>query len=142
MTATLAVLGGPLAGSRIEIPDSSEEILVGSDPDCRFALDLPGVSPIHARLTVDSSGLAVHDTRSPRGVYVNDARVEASAPIHDGDVLWLGPPGDAASVMIQCRVAPPEAGGDDFVLAEPQPEDAVDPLGDLGDLMVIAAPQT
>ena len=97
-------MGGPMAGTRLVIDDAVDEILVGSDPDCRLSLDLPGVSPIHARVWRDLGGITVYDTRSPRGVYVNDARVTDQAALHDGDVLWLGPPGDDDSVMIQCRL--------------------------------------
>src|SRR5262245_576722 len=101
MTASLTVLAGPLAGTRLEIDDAADEILVGSDPDCRFCLDAPGVSPIHARLWLDDAGITVHDTRSPRGLYVNEARVEGEAPLRDGDVLSLGTPGDDASVQLR-----------------------------------------
>ena len=97
-------MGGPLAGTRLEIDDAVDEILVGSDPDCRLSLDLPGVSPIHARVWRDLGGITVYDTRSPRGLYVNDERVVDQAALRDGDVLWLGAPGDADSVMIQCRL--------------------------------------
>src|SRR5262249_61310373 len=41
MTATLTVLSGPLAGTRFDVDDSGDEVLVGSDPDCRIALDAP-----------------------------------------------------------------------------------------------------
>ena len=93
-----------MAGTCLVIDDAVDEVLVGSDPDCRLSLDLPGVSPIHARVWRDLGGMTVYDTRSPRGVYVNDARIVDQAPLHDGDVLWLGPPGDPDSVMIQCRL--------------------------------------
>ena len=72
MAATLTVLSGPLAGTRFDLDPTAEDILVGCDPDCRIALDLPGVSPIHARLSLDGGALTVFDTHSPRGVYVND----------------------------------------------------------------------
>jgi hypothetical protein len=97
-------MGGPLAGTRLEIDDAVDEILVGSDPDCRLSLDLPGVSPIHARVWRDLGGITVYDTRSPMGLYVNDTRVVDQAAVRDGDVLWLGAPGEPDSVMIQCRV--------------------------------------
>ena len=158
------MLSGPLAGTRLDIDGSDDEVLVGADPDCRLALDLPGVSPIHARLSLDQGQLIVHDTRSARGVYVNDTRVEGEAPLRDGDVLWLGAPGEDESVMLQCQVAggapapaavmPDEASDDPVVFAEEEPApavvfadtapadvapiDAVDPMADMGDLMAIA----
>src|SRR5437899_8292985 len=102
-TASLTVLGGPLKGKTLLVEDAVDEILVGSDPDSRLCLELPGVSPIHARIWLDLAGATVYDTRSARGVYINDARVSGEAPLHDGDVLWLGPPGEPESVMIQFR---------------------------------------
>jgi len=155
MTASLTVLGGPLAGTRFEIDAAADEILVGSDPDCRLSLDLPGVSPIHARLWLDDAGITVHDTRSPRGVYVNDARVEGEAPLRDGDVLWLGAPGDDASVRIQYRAReegvaieePPAiiddvpaagASAEDILFGEPAAAAPTDTLADFGELLETA----
>jgi len=151
MTASLTVLSGPLAGTRLDIDGSEDEILIGADPDCRLALDLPGVSPIHARLSQDQGELIVHDTRSPRGLFVNDTRVTGQAVLRDGDVLWLGTPGDDSSVMLQCRhagaalpaaVMPEEAAAPPIVFADAAPADAVDPMADLGDLSAIAPPET
>lgn len=105
--SSLTVLGGPLNGASFRLDQAIDEIMIGSDPGCSFALDLPGVSPIHARFWVDLEGAKVFDTRSPRGIYVNDDKVEGEAPVRDGDVLWLGAPGEPESVMIQCRLVPP-----------------------------------
>jgi FHA domain-containing protein/IPT/TIG domain-containing protein len=150
MTASLTVLSGTLAGTRLDIDGSEDDVLVGADPGCRLALDLPGVSPIHARLSLDQQGLVVQDTHSPRGLYVNDTRVTGQAPLRDGDVLWLGTPGDDTSVMLQCRVtgsaAPPafavpeETSAASFVIADEAPAAASDPMADLGDLVGSAPP--
>ena len=99
---SLNVLSGPLAGHKFVIEDAVDNILIGSDPSCGFVLDTPGVSPIHARLWVDLNGATVYDTNSPTGVYVNDDRVVKEAPVRNGDILWLGPPGAEGSVLIQC----------------------------------------
>src|SRR5687768_11825173 len=136
--ASLTVMAGPMAGTVLVIDDAVDEILVGSDPDCRLSLDLPGVSPIHARIWRDLAGMTVYDTRSPQGVYVNDERVTDEAPLRDGDVLWLGAPGDPDSVMIQCRL--PEEG----ILGAPvggTPEADV-ALGDLADMADVGLPET
>ncbi|PYQ07329.1 MAG: hypothetical protein DMF83_09905 [Acidobacteria bacterium] len=101
--ASLTVLGGPLKGKTLLLEDAVDEILVGSDPDSRFCLDLPGVSPIHARIWLDLAGAKVYDTRSSRGIFINDSRVQGEAVLHDGDILWLGPPGEEDSVMIRYR---------------------------------------
>jgi hypothetical protein len=138
--ASLTVLGGPLKGKTLLLEDAVDEILVGSDPDSRFCLDLPGVSPIHARIWLDLAGAKVYDTRSSRGIFINDSRVQGEAVLHDGDILWLGPPGEEDSVMIRYRgasdlegvqpmPAPEEGsassfaiGDDDLGFTEPPPE--------------------
>src|SRR6266511_2450668 len=99
--SSLSVLGGALRGAKVDV-DVVDEVLIGSDPGCSFHLDLPGISPIHARLWVDLNGAVVHDTRSPTGVFVNFDRVEGQSPVREGDVIWLGPPQEPGSVQIQC----------------------------------------
>ena len=89
------------------VVDDVDEILIGSDPDCKLCIDLPGVSPIHARFWRDLAGAKVYDTRSASGLYVNDDAITAEAPVRDGDVMWLGEPGSPDSVMIQVRLGAP-----------------------------------
>ena len=101
--ASLMVLGGALHGKHFDLEDLVDEILIGSDPDCRLQVDMPGVSPIHARVWVDLEGAVLHDTHSPRGLYVNFERVEGKANLQDGDMIWLGPPQEPGSIMIQCH---------------------------------------
>ncbi len=103
---SLTILGGPMAGKRLVLQEAVDNILVGSDPSCGFHLPLPGVNPIHARIFVDAEGITVLDANSPRGIYVNDDRVTGQVPIRNGDILWLGAPGDSDVVMILCRVPP------------------------------------
>src|SRR5438552_11304839 len=107
---SLNVLSGPLSGRKLVLEDAVDNILIGSDPSCGFVLDTPGVSPIHARLWVDLNGATVYDTNSPNGVNVNDDRVVKEAPVRNGDILWLGPPGEEGSVLIQCIFPPAPAG--------------------------------
>jgi FHA domain len=101
---SLSVRGGPLDGRRHDPDEVVAEILIGSDPDCHLVVDLPGVSPIHARIWADLDESIVYDTHAPAGLWVNDTRIEKQGPLRPGDVLWLGPPGDAP--CIECRFAP------------------------------------
>ena len=116
---SLNVLSGPLSGQKFVLEDAVDNILIGSDPSCGFVLDTPGVSPIHARLWVDLNGATVYDTNSPTGVYVNDDRVVKEAPVRNGDILWLGPPGEEGSVLIQCILPPPPPAAAEGASAEP-----------------------
>jgi hypothetical protein len=104
--ASLTVLGGALHGRRHNPDEVVAEILVGSDPDCHLVVDLPGISPIHARVWADLDQATVYDTHAPRGLYVNTTRVEKQSPVGEGDVLWLGPPQDPDSVCVQCQFEP------------------------------------
>jgi hypothetical protein len=103
---SLAVLGGALHGRRYDPDEVVTEVLIGSDPGCHLVVDHPGISPIHARVAAGLDECIVHDTRAPRGVYVNTARVEGEAPVAEGDVLWLGPPQEADSVCVQFHFEP------------------------------------
>lgn len=102
----LTVLGGPLAGKELSIEDAVDNVLIGSDPSCRFCLPVPGISPIHARVWVDLQGVTVYDTNAPEGLFVNDDKVTGQAALRNGDILWLGTPGTEGVVMIQCRIPP------------------------------------
>src|SRR5262245_54376830 len=99
----LTVIAGPHAGKKYEL-DPVDNLLIGSDESCPFCIDSPGISPIHARIWADAEGITVFDTHSPTGVYVNDDKVVEKAPLRNGDILWLGTPGDENSVMIQVSV--------------------------------------
>jgi hypothetical protein len=120
---SLTVLGGPLGGRRFAFEDGSESVLIGSDPSCTFRLELPGVSPIHARVRMENGVILVYDTQSPRGLFVNDDRVTTQMPLRNGDVLWLGTPGEPGVVMIQCRV-PPTSGATASAAAAANPPTA------------------
>ena len=100
----LTILSGPLAGKELVLEEVVDNILIGADASCRFHLPLPGISPIHARIWMDAAGVTVYDTHSPRGLYVNDDRVSGQVPLNNGDILWLGTPGEDEAVMIQCRL--------------------------------------
>ncbi len=103
---SLSILGGSLHGRRHNPDEVVAEILIGSDPGCQLVVDLPGISPIHAKVWADLNESTVYDTSAPRGVYVNAERVEHKAPIGERDVLWLGPPQEPDSVCIQCQFEP------------------------------------
>jgi pSer/pThr/pTyr-binding forkhead associated (FHA) protein len=107
--ARLTILNGPLAGRELALETTVDNVLIGSDGSCRFHIPTPGISPIHARIWLDAGGVTVYDTHSPRGLYINDDRVNGQAPLKNGDVLWLGTPGEDEAVMIQVRL--PSRGG-------------------------------
>jgi FHA domain/IPT/TIG domain len=100
---SLTVLGGTLHGRKLTIEDVVVEVLIGSDPDCHLHIDLPTVSPIHARLWIEPDDVTVYGTKSGPGVFVNFDRIDGDGKIRPGDMLWLGPPQAAGSVMLQVQ---------------------------------------
>ena len=102
--ASLTVLGGPLAGLRCVLPDSGI-VTIGSASGSTLRLDTPGVSPYHARLTVREGRITVHETGAERRLHVNDDPLDLDGTVlRNGDILWLGPPGEEDVVMLQCGV--------------------------------------
>ncbi|HEX9190245.1 MAG TPA: FHA domain-containing protein, partial [Vicinamibacteria bacterium] len=100
-TASLTVLGGPLAGTRCVLPDRGS-VTVGSDAGSTLLLDLPSVSPLHARIDIEGDQFVVHGTGSERELHVNDNPVDVLGTVlRNGDILWLGSPGDDDVVMLQ-----------------------------------------
>ena len=93
-------------GRRYDPEEVVGEVLIGSDASCHLVVDLPSISPIHAKIWTDLDDCKVKDTSAPRGVYVNTERVEQEARIDEGDVLWLGPPQEPGSVCIKCHFKP------------------------------------
>jgi pSer/pThr/pTyr-binding forkhead associated (FHA) protein len=96
-TPSLTVLGGQLAGTQCS-PPGDGTFTIGSEPGSSLYLDLPGVSPYHARVVVEGTRVTVHDTGSSRTVHVNDNALdrEGTGP-RSGDILWLGVPGGETS---------------------------------------------
>jgi IPT/TIG domain len=120
--SSLAILSGPQSGSRVAL--DAAETLIGSDPRC--LVRILSASPIQATVIQDGNGYAILDGGSATGVWVNDDRVVGRTPLRDGDIIWLGAPGDPASSMIQCKLSnattPPPTGDSDFLVDEPVPE--------------------
>jgi hypothetical protein len=119
-SATLTVLGGPLAGTRCVLPESGT-LTLGSAPGSGLRLDLETVSPYHARIVVDAGRVMAHDTGAARALHVNDNPLEPGGTVlRNGDILaWAagrGRRGDAAvhPAAPACRGPAP-----DTVRAEP-----------------------
>jgi FHA domain/IPT/TIG domain len=103
---SLSVLGGPLHGRRYNPEEVVGEVLIGSDSSCHLVLDLPTISPIHAKVWTDLDDCKLLDTSAPRGVYLNNDRVEGQVRLDEGDVFWLGSPQEPGSICIKCHFKP------------------------------------
>ena len=67
------------------------ENVIGRDPSCNVWLDVPGVSRRHARVVVSGDVVVVEDLGSKNGTFVADIPVLASRPLHDAEMLQIGP---------------------------------------------------
>src|SRR5262249_12302906 len=68
----------------------SGENLLGRAGGASVRVDAPGVSRRHARLVVTAEGATIEDLGSKNGTFVAERRIEAAAPLHDGDHFRLG----------------------------------------------------
>lgn len=80
------VLQGPSAGQRVEI---TEQTVLGR-ADNEFLQHDTEVSRRHAVVRTGPEGLTIEDLGSSNGTFVNDQRVQGSAPLSTGDVVRLG----------------------------------------------------
>ncbi len=79
--ASLIVVGGPLDGRRHDLEEVVTEVLIGADQSCHLTVDLPTISPIHARIWSDLNVVTLYDTRAPQGLYVNDEAVQGETSL-------------------------------------------------------------
>ena len=120
--ASLTVLGGPLAGSHIPLPDDGV-ITIGAAADCSFQLSTPSVKPLHAQLVLEGGRATVYVADAEGPLYINDTPLTGeSETLRNGDILWLGAPGEEDVVMLQCILAPLPEEAAPPVAAAPTPE--------------------
>jgi len=64
--------------------------LLGRQEDCPIKIPSAQISRHHCEITAGGSGIRIRDLGSSNGTFVNGQRVE-EAPLHEGDVLAIGP---------------------------------------------------
>ena len=85
--------------------------ILGRDPSCDLVLNDVKCSRRHAVVEAGPQGLAIRDTGSANGVFLNGKKVDR-APLNDGDVFRLGDvtltvlPEDMPGTRIQNRASP------------------------------------
>ena len=83
----LVVEKGPRTGMTYVLPNGN--ITVGRHPESDIFLNDVTVSRQHCRFVVSEAGMAVEDSGSTNGTYVNDARVD-KADLNPGDEVLVG----------------------------------------------------
>jgi pSer/pThr/pTyr-binding forkhead associated (FHA) protein len=88
---TVEVLAGPDPGRCLELRDGNRPYVVGRGHGCDLPLVTVEISREHASFVWTDQGVVVRDLGSKNGVTVNEVRTAAEQPLHDGDVVALGP---------------------------------------------------
>jgi pSer/pThr/pTyr-binding forkhead associated (FHA) protein len=84
----LLVKRGPGAGSRFVLDDMV--VSAGRHPESDIFLDDVTVSRRHAEILRQGDGYVVRDVGSLNGTYLNRERIDADAPLNNGDELQIG----------------------------------------------------
>lgn len=77
------------SGAAHEVELEGTLAVVGRDPGCDLVLNDTKCSRRHAVLEAGAQGIAIRDTGSANGVYVNGKKVERAA-LDEGDIVQLG----------------------------------------------------
>jgi hypothetical protein len=80
--------GGGRAGEHFT--PAGEQTTIGRSPDCHIFLDDVTVSRRHAVLSEHDGQFTVEDQGSLNGTFLNRHRIEAAAPLEDGDEIQIG----------------------------------------------------
>jgi DNA-binding winged helix-turn-helix (wHTH) protein len=83
-----------------EIALEEGETVLGRDPDATAFIDHTSVSRHHARIAIAGDRVTVEDLQSKNGTFLAGRKLDAPAPLTDGDELKLG------SVSLKFRVFP------------------------------------
>ena len=84
----LAVVGGPVAGTRITLP-AAGALVIGRAKDCDLPIDDPEVSRRHAELRT-GRGVTLTDVGSRNGTARRGFRIDGPAELGPGDVFQVG----------------------------------------------------
>ncbi len=83
----LYVLEGPSQGQQFFLQPG--EVMLGRGESCGICLPDPGISEVHARITLSPHECLLEDLDSSNGCYVNSTRVRRQ-PLRDQDMLIMG----------------------------------------------------
>ena len=121
-------------GTTHEVELTGSVCVVGRDPGCDIVLNDAKCSRRHAVVEDSKEGLAIRDSGSANGIYVNGKKVER-APLHPGDTVRMG---DVTLRLLpeigETVIVGPEGLGDPFAGGPSQLG------GDTGEKPVLAVP--
>ncbi len=116
-----------------EFPLVSPTATVGRESINEIVFDDAEISRRHVRVTLLAGRYIIEDLGSTNGTFLNGRRIEAPAPLSNGDVIdlggsirltYLGPPGAAESTVVEPSV---DQFGVPTTVARPTPVDELPP---------------
>jgi pSer/pThr/pTyr-binding forkhead associated (FHA) protein len=127
--SSLLVMGGPTNGTRLELVNEMEEILLGRTPDCPLQIPSPTVSKHHARIVRRGTVIEIEDLKSANGTLLNGQPLAGVATLRDRDEIILGQKGveDPIRVVISIPKAVVAMPAMDSVPPTGPPEAALSP---------------
>jgi predicted component of type VI protein secretion system len=70
---------------------SKDETTIGRAEGCDIGLfGEQGIEKLHARILMKNNRYVLEDANTPGGTFVNEARVERSTPLRNGDAIRVG----------------------------------------------------
>src|SRR5262245_27475603 len=87
--AWIAIETGRRAGRQMML--SKDETTIGRAEGCDIGLfGEQGIEKLHARILMKNNRYVLEDANTPGGTFVNEARVERSTPLRNGDAIRVG----------------------------------------------------
>lgn len=86
--ACLVQYSGAKLGKRYPLMDAAN--VVGRSPTVQMIINEASVSRQHARFLLVGDHVMLEDMGSSNGTFINDARVQSSVQLKDGDIIRLG----------------------------------------------------
>jgi hypothetical protein len=85
--ASLHIIGGPTAGTRIDL--GREHTVIGRSPECDIVVPITAISRRHARVTQSKGRFVLDDLQSRGGTYLNMRQIRGLSPLRDGDHIRI-----------------------------------------------------
>lgn len=73
------------------VPLTEGSNVLGRQQGVDVVLDVPGVSRVHAKITVEKGEAFLTDLESKNGTFLKNRMVTGQAALHDGDQILVGP---------------------------------------------------
>lgn len=86
--ASLYIIGGPTAGTRIDL--GKEHTVIGRTPECDIVVPITAISRRHARVTRRNGRLVLEDLQSRGCTYLNMRQIRGLASLSRMKVCTVG----------------------------------------------------